>query len=280
MIGFEQPTSAEQEYVGWSSQPTLFSELHTLGWTSSVSGWFHPYCRVLGQQLDACSWEPGASIYDRPEFSANLSFTDSMGTVLNRQLAKVPFAGRLHLVQRDLVQRELQLREYQSIYDAAQAAIGRSDFVYVHWPVPHPYGLYDRSSGKMGVHARSSYLDNLALADRIIGEFRRLLESRGEWENATVILSSDHSLRVGEWSPSRAWQEEDARATAKGRSPYVPFIIKSAGQNRRLTCDQPFSILLVHDLILAIARGELASPEAIANWLNQNSRRYSLPAGV
>ena len=58
-----------REFLRWSTQPTLFSRLRELGWTTAVTGWFLPYCCVLGAQIDLCDWEAGASIYDRPEYA-------------------------------------------------------------------------------------------------------------------------------------------------------------------------------------------------------------------
>ena len=41
-------------------------------------------------------------------------------------------------------------------------------FVFIHLPVPHPPGIYDRSTGRE--RAGGTYIDNLALADRSLGE--------------------------------------------------------------------------------------------------------------
>ena len=49
------------------------------------------------------------------------------------------------------------------------------DFVFIHLPVPHPPGIYDRRAG----HQRptGTYIDNLALADRTLGDLMRILDA-------------------------------------------------------------------------------------------------------
>jgi len=42
--------------VPWSRQPNVFSSARELGFNTALVGWNHPYCRVLGSSLSACSW--------------------------------------------------------------------------------------------------------------------------------------------------------------------------------------------------------------------------------
>jgi hypothetical protein len=271
--------SSPGDLTRWSAQPSIFTGLRAAGWTSSVVGWYHPYCRVLDSQLDMCTWEPGASIYERKEYSRELSVGESMRIIAARQAAKVPLLAALGLVHPQRVRRELLVEEFKRIREAARAAIESADFVYVHWPIPHPFGIYDAETGRVGAYDRATYLDNLVLVDRILGEFRSDLERAGKWDNAIVLLSSDHSLRVGEWSGFRTWSRREAEATGGERSPYVPFLVKLAGEDRGFTYDQPFSILLTHDLILALAREEIRTPDELRNWLDANRGRFPLKVG-
>ena len=266
------------DFVGWSSQPSLFSKIRDAGWTTSVVGWYHPYCRVLGTQLDYCGWQPGASIYDRDEYARNPTFLEAGNAILDRQVSKIPLVNRFDIVRRDLNKRHLQSLEYTQIRNAAFATLGTTDFVMVHWPVPHPYGIYDRSRGALRSDTRQTYLDNLALVDKIISDFRSLLEERKQWDNTTLVLTSDHSLRVHEWNQPRLWSAEEAAATGNTRSAHVPFLIKLSGQTRPVTYEKPFSILLTHDLLVAMTRGELLTVDALAPWFDANRTRFAVRA--
>jgi hypothetical protein len=261
-------------YVRWGDQPTVFSRLRSAGWTTSLIGHYLPYCRVFGSQIDRCFWEPGASTYDRVEYGRELSSIEVLRTLFERQLSKAPLVNRFYFDRHNAKTRELQIREYLGIRNAGFAAIDTTDFVFVHWPVPHPYGIYNRTHGALDAHTGRTYLDNLVLVDTIVGDLRTLLENRGEWDGATVILSSDHSLRVGQWKAHPSWTAEEAKATGNIASPYVPFIVKLPGQLQAVTYEHPVNAILVHDLIISVARGSVRTPDALRAWFDENRGRF------
>ena len=268
------------EFLKWSTQPTLFSRLREQGWTTAAAGWFLPYCRVLGAQIDLCEWEPGASIYDRPEYANDLSLIQSMRTLTRRVISRVPRVSQAPSFRKDIRQRKLQVNEYHRIRESARNLLGRADFVFVHWPVPHPFGIYDRGTGTIGPHARATYFDNLVLADRTVGQFRALLEEHGDWENTIVMISSDHSLRPEEWRYSAAWTRAEAENTENRQFPYVPFVVKLARQHEGRRYDSSFSILLTNDVLLALARAEIKTAEELSMWFDANRGRFPLKAGL
>ena len=42
----------------------------------------------------------------------------------------------------------------------------------------------------------TSYVDNLALADRYLAHIRQLLEQNNQWDSSTIIVMGDHSWRT------------------------------------------------------------------------------------
>jgi hypothetical protein len=48
----------QQAAVGWSSQPDIFTAARAAGFNTALVGWYHPYCRVIGDRLTSCLWEP------------------------------------------------------------------------------------------------------------------------------------------------------------------------------------------------------------------------------
>jgi hypothetical protein len=51
----------------------------------------------------------------------------------------------------------------------------------------------------------------------------------------------------------------------------VPFLIKLAGQTSRVEFSGVFRTRDVHDLALAILRGELATPASVTSWLTRRT---------
>jgi hypothetical protein len=277
LVGINGEPSEGGDLEPISAHLSLFGRLRQHGWQTAVVDWYHPSCRVFAAQIDRCTWEPGASIYQRPEYAADLSFMSRMQLLAERRVQKAPMAASLGLVRPDTSRRLLGLQEFERIRAAASQALGTSDFVYVHWPIPHPLGIYDRQTGRMDLGTDATYLDNLALTDRVIAEIRTRLELLGTWDDAVVLLSSDHSLRTEEWMGRAAWSPEEQRATAGRRSPHVPFVLKLGRQREALTYNEPFSIMLTHDLVLALAKGELRTPAEVARWLDAHRGRFPLP---
>lgn len=258
--------------AAWVDAPTLFSELAGRGWSSGVVGWYIPYCRLQGQHLRACSWQPGGSVYGRRELVFDLSYLENVRTIAVRQLERVPMSRRLGLDVSQQERRLLLAEEVARIRARVSTAVDSADLLYVHWPVPHPFGLEDRSSPIAGRAA--NYLDNLIIVDRLLAEIEETLTRAGRWDQITLILTSDHSLRTWYWEGSGAWSDEEQRATGGQQSPYVPFVVKFAGRRQPLAYDQPFTIALLYDVVLAVADGAVSNPAELAAWLDAHRGKH------
>ena len=175
-------------------------------------------------------------------------------------------------------ERQQHQFDYVQIRQHALEVITNPHFglILVHWPVPHlphPIGLRHGSSGKRTVDYSDEYFGNLALSDRTLGELRRAMEGAGLWEGTIVLISSDHALRNEVWSD----RTRGAGITAGGRPlPLVPFLLKLPGQDRPLEYSPSFNTVLTHELILALLRGELSSPDSVRRWLDQNRARFPI----
>lgn len=148
--------------------------------------------------------------------------------------------------------------------------------VFVHYPVPHLPGFYDRHRGEIDVIGSRGYLDNLALADRAVGELRLALEESGLWSTTTLLVHSDHALRPQIWRSLGLWTTELETATGGQQSPLTPFVLKLAGQREPVEYERPFSAALAHDLVLALLAGRLREPAEVTAWLDANRSRLPL----
>ncbi len=263
--------------AAWIESPTIFSELAGRGWSTSIVGWYIPYCRLLGQYLRACAWQPGGSVYGRREFLFDLSYAQSLRTLAMRQAERLPLSRTLGLESSIDERRQLLREELSRIRADVAAASDSADFLYVHWPVPHPFGVDDGSAAAR--ERRPNYLDNLVVADGLLSEFQERLTREGRWDAVTLVLTADHSLRSRYWRGLGAWTDEEQRATGGRQSPYVPFVVKFAGHHAPLAYDHPFTIALLYDVVLAIADGTVASPADLAKWLDAHRGKHPTEVG-
>jgi len=251
-------------------QENLFAEAHAAGFDTAVVGWYLPYCRVVGGKLAGCSWE---TVYFQHE--EGMSLLDFVSQQLWLIADNVPFAARLRLADKVASRRLIHLRRtyhyhaYEKILAAARAVVvdPRLDLVFVHWPVPHAPAIYDRKRDTFDLRGESSYLDNLELADRTLGEVRRWLEEAGLWDSTVVLVSADHGWKWDYWQTQPLWNEEEAEVAVR-LDARVPFLLKLAGQRREFDYSPAFNTVLTKDLLLALLRSQLSAPEEVEAWLD------------
>ena len=179
---------------------------------------------------------------------------------------------RLGLDGSQAERRRLLAEEVGRVRARFDSALDSAELVYVHWPVPHLFGLENPASTSAG--RTPNYFDNLTVVDRVLADFQDNREREGRWDGTTVIATADHSLRTWLWSGAGAWTDEEERATGGQQSPYVPFVVKFAGTHAPLVYDKPFTIALLYDVVLAIADGDVANPTELAAWLDVQRTRH------
>ena len=96
------------------------------------------------------------------------------------------------------------------------------------------------------------------LADLTLGQIRKVLESAGLWMKTTIIVSSDHSLRLFN-------NTYDSRFDKR-----VPFIFKMAGQSEAAIYEPEFNTVLTFDLVLATLDEHLSTIRDVVNWLDEH----------
>lgn len=261
---------AQPAAVGWTSQPDIFTEARAAGFNTAIVGWYHPYCRVLGDRLTSCLWEPA----NEPR---RLSIEERLLRPGVDLLPMLPFTGnyRDRLVRRTGEEiRIAHLAGYQTLLAAATKAATNPTFglTFIHLPVPHPPYIYDRRKGVWDTTEQREYLDNLALADRTLGELRLAMERAGTWEGTTIVISSDHWWRKDYWrrfAVGPYWGSTDALYL--GRIDHrIPFLVRMAGQKTASRYEAPFNTVLTHDLILDIMKQRISNPEQIPAWLDMH----------
>lgn len=220
-------------WVRVSDATTIFGAIRAGHGTSSVLGFYHPYCKLF--QLESCdsfAW-PSAG---------------GWGAALQTNLPDSVSAN----TEWDLITRETirLLPEY----------IARDDeLTFVHLNFPHPPADFaDRllnltPSGD----PLTEYSHNLMLADRILGETLSELQQHVSQHDTLLVVSTDHWLRNRWYRPG--YPDESRR---------VPFIVWKVGDTSGHVVAQPVSTIHTAAMIMEYLNGNLESQEDIARWLS------------
>ena len=141
----------QHRWVPYEPEQTLFGLAQAKGWNPGVAGWYIPYCRTFAAELSACSWIPGIQV-DMPIERDGMSESDSA-------LANALILPEAHLANLVVPSRIVSpgkadtakllaqnIRDYLQVMKSAEGLIedGRIRFVFLHLPVPHPPGFYNR----------------------------------------------------------------------------------------------------------------------------------------
>ena len=157
--------------------------------------------------------------------------------------------------------------DYKELTEAAESVIQNESigFIFLHLPVPHPPGIYDRKKGTLGV--RGSYIDNLALADTTIDALVKAIEKTAAANETTLILSSDHSWRVKLWRTNESRTAEDGCVSGGEFDPRHFLLVRFPDQIKGELRTRAFPELGIHGILEAMLKGEIHSENDLDAWL-------------
>ena len=264
----------------WKQQPTLFSLAHEAGLNVGVSGWYHPYCRLFGMSTVSCFWMPASGVLHRKELMDNLNVPAAMALQYSRVLLEVPGLPYIPFLKprvgiENPAVRELERvstrREYSSIHENALRLVADPalNVVYLHYPVPHMLTIYDRDTKGFSTDDTNNYFDNLLLVDRTIGEIRAALEKAGLWDRTTLLITSDHPLRLDIYRNSPEWGVEQENTVLRAPERFVPYLLKLPGQKQGIEYSKPFNSVITKDFLLAILSRKITSAKEAVEWLDR-----------
>ncbi len=229
----------------WGSLDTIFSSAQKLGATTELVGWYHPYCRVLHNQLNYCHWVP-----------------ENMLRGQDRTLVEAVAFGLGSTLP--IHQRLLHLDAYSQIMRRVRERLSRdqANLTLIHLPVPHGPWIYNRRGGRLTAlnwSGADGYGDNLALADKALGEIRTTMEAAGTWDSSAVVITADHAWRA-------------LRRSDGVRDPRVPLLVHLPGQGRGREFDSPVQTLAIHDMVLGILCRDVTTPQQVMQELSQSAQ--------
>jgi Sulfatase len=238
--------AGSNRWQAFDAHAALFFDAQRLGWTTGVVGWFNPYCRILGGTLDYCFWRMG---------DGELGGTISTKSFLENAIS--PFQSMVwELERKPGFTQQAHAADLAAIMPAATALIRDQSirFVFIHLPVPHLPGIYDRRTGTL--RASGTYIDNLALSDRVLAELMRNLKATPLASKTTVIICSDHSWRIPVWRSKPLWTKEDEAASHGHFDTRPVLMIHFPGQRAEHDVTAPFEEIRIHEIIESMLRGQ------------------------
>jgi len=239
-MGFMQA----DQFTPTSQLNTLFSIVEDANYRTFMIGTGCPYNLWLDGHVDVCR----SYGYYLPE--ANTPLRGLVNLLAGTQYWTDPCFPALYW----MVQKKLDKTRMRQIYRDSACDIfniisqqPRRTFAVFHYLLPHPpYAMTDNGS-YVSDQDRSyttddprGYQRNLACLDDLIGRFIEAMKSARRFDDALVILSSDHS-----------WHQEPERKKGrfKGSICHVPLIVKLPGQRRPLEVTTRFTHQNLGELI-------------------------------
>ena len=253
--------------VPFDPKATIFGDLRAAGLNTAIVGWSNPYCDLLAPVLTTCVWQSDIPVLGRMTsegVSGSQTALENSLAILTRRLGALrPWVNRGSGIMPDVVERK---RSYDALISAAICEIhdGTAALLFIHLPVPHPPGFYSRRL--QAFSSSGTYLDNLALADQTLHVLLKAIAKSSTANATAVIVTSDHSWRIGLWKSAPQWSSEEASASAEGFDPRIPLLVHFPGQSQELDIDRPFRAVRTRSLIELMVGRTLSSPDSIEAW--------------
>ncbi len=253
---------SERRWIEYDPSATLFGLAQRNGWNAGIDGWYNPYCEILAPVLNACFNDPGIVLVPMEAYGASEDKT----ALANATLLPDEFLAAL--IHPKKVTAEEHVRAYLAIMMHARAQIGdsRLSFVFIHLPVPHPPGIYDRKRHEL--RAGGDYLDNLVLADDTLGMLIREIDASPAASQTTLIVSSDHSWRTPMWRHDEGWSAEEEQVSG-GRFDIRPvLLIHFPTQESGHDVPAVLPEMLEHDMIAGMLLGKIKNTNDLNVFLS------------
>ena len=258
--------------TSFDQRKTVFQDAIDAGYKTGVDGWYLPYCRILPAVLDKCFWTYHQGI------PGNLSPDHTVWKNLGIPLRLIRLSTR-HFFDlgegapsEELLDLQMHSTDYRDLMAGGDRMLRDPsiNFLFVHMPIPHPYGFYDRRT-KTFPTTRRSYIDNLALADLYMAHVRELLESKGQWDSSVVVVMGDHSWRTDLiWKASAGWTAEDEAANDGDAFDDRPaYIVKLPNQHDAERVDERFDAIRTRDLMNAMMQGRVRTQGELKKWAGE-----------
>ncbi|MBX7172318.1 MAG: LTA synthase family protein [Pyrinomonadaceae bacterium] len=273
--------SNEANSIKFSETQNIFRQIKSMNGETALVGWVNPYCLLLKQDLSVCQWHSFDTVNDYFPMPLSRIMLRNFQNAAN----SIPLFSRVSDSVEARISANVEdkgyLARHQEMMKATESIITNPniDLAFIHLPFPHPPNYYNVEKGDFdkflskNKSLKHTYLDNLILTDKVLGEIRRTLEESNLWNNSTIIVSSDHQWRINSYLKNLF--EIERQLTNEKEDVRVPFFLKLKNQNESFIYEKPFNTAITKDLILAIVKGEISTAEEVKFWLEKNLNNFN-----
>ena len=229
------------ERVRTPDAESVFAPFSRRGYRTALVGFYLPYRRLLGAQVDVVRAEPHAPTGEGILGRMRLRALES--------LRFLPEGWRREAYSRHWWEQNRRVRDdVLRILSSWPAAT----FLFSHWPLPHPPFVLESDGSYRGPFTSdrregdaADYRRHLLYLDRVVGEALDELEDVGRLDESLLVVTSDHG-----------WHHHDPDVL------HVPLLVKWPRQRAPEVVRGRFSTLDLGGLVELAARGEVDLEDA------------------
>jgi hypothetical protein len=277
---FNKEGKRGREYVT-STRPaepveSVFQIARSAGYNTALIGFYLPYEIMFRDSVDFArgySFYPVTSSLWRRMLLDGLESMRYETDPVSRHMFRVLYA---QVFTRNWLR--LHERMGSGIEDAV-AKMPMNTLTFVHFPLPHAPFIFNEDGSFRGVYpidwhrptaetdgawgTEEEYQRQLVFFDRVVGGLVDRLKRAGKYDDALIIMTSDHSWRF----------DPDAKLASQARR-WVPLMVKLPGQTRGCVVDTPFANVRYHGFVRQVLRGDAedADVEALLRQCGETGR--------
>jgi hypothetical protein len=247
-----------------SKSQSLFQMAKSQNYDTALVGWYLPYRRILGDQVDYVDTRSheskGKGLGQKMIMSMMFNFkflTDPISRALDKRLNAWIDSHYYYDMNQEFVREANWMIDYSE----------NNTFIFIHWPVPHspfvlnPDGTYWGSYYHLGGKpsgAPEDYERHLRYVDKLIGQLMERLRSADQYDDALIIITADHSWNK---DPKNGFEQLETNT-------HVPLFLKLPYQKRPHTIEREFRNNQIGPIIEHVMRHE-ANEDHVRMFIEQ-----------
>lgn len=226
-----------------NEQQHIFQQAYSRGTSIALVGFYHPYCRLFAGYLNRCD----GFHFQTARMRTASGFIESLGDSRYMFAQLLPqYAAKL--LYHNILENSLSV-----------ATDDKYQFIFLHFSVPHYPFFFNAAEGHFETlsldNRTPGYHDNVSLADKTLAELHLAMGKANLWDDSVVVVTADHG-----------WREVPGYDTDPGA---IPLVVKLAGQRSGIRITSTFDAVHLHDLLLALLDGDIASSDEFIAWLSR-----------
>ena len=214
-------------YTFWDNNKTIFKTLKKNNLNIYINGWYHPYCTLFEEYYYKCFH----TLYG---YFTTLKFRGFVKSFLFQFISIFP--GYEFLIEKFKINKLAIFTQKGSEFLEAKTNFSNSssdflntlkenklDFYFLHSSVPHEPFIYNSNKKKLINNyytEKSSYINNLKLVDKFLGEVIKTLKKNNIFESSVIIAQGDTGIG-----------KDYINSTLEDRIGSTPLLIKKSFQN-------------------------------------------------